>query len=99
MEAENPSPLYSNFYRTLKRRAENGHQFTLAEIEDEVDRDPPSRRVFEQLAADVRAGRDVTVGELASRLRVPAPFAVMLVEAFVMGEVALIGAHKPEAVN
>jgi hypothetical protein len=95
MTTSEAAPLYANFYRTLKRRAENGHQFTIAEIEDEVDRDPAAKRAFEQMAADVRAGRDVTLGEMAQKIRVPVEFAALLIDAYV-GHFLLAMRSAPE---
>lgn len=80
-----PAKLYSNAFRSLKRRAENGHQLTLAEIEAAVEADPASRRAFEQMAEETRAGRDITVEEFARRARIPVEFAVLLVVAFISG--------------
>jgi hypothetical protein len=89
-EDSNAEPLrfLSAAYRTIRARAANGHTFTLDEIECIVAQDPPTARAFAELADAVRAGRDVTVAELAQRARMPEEFVVLLVDAFVAGMIA-----------
>lgn len=90
------TPLYCNAFRTLKRRAESGHQFSIAEIENLIEADPPTKKAMAEIAAESRAGRQITVAEMATRCRMPEDFVVMLVAAFV-GHF-LVGLRK-EAVN
>ncbi len=85
-----PTPLHCRFYRTMRARAQNGHVFTMAEIEDLVEQDPPTKHLFEQLAKRSRAGEDFTVGELAELMRAPESFVVFLVRAFISNYVAAL---------
>jgi hypothetical protein len=92
------TPLYCNAFRALKRRAENGHEFTVSEIEEAVEADPPTRRALAEIAAETRAGRDVTVAEVARRCRMPDAFVVMLVGAFVAEQRAALRS-QPQPVH
>jgi hypothetical protein len=79
-------------YRKLRRQAQNGHTFTLAEIEAAVEADPPTRKVFAEMAAETRAGRDISIEEFATRAHVPPAFVVFLVQAFIAGFVDALAA-------
>jgi hypothetical protein len=87
---DNAEPLrfLSPAYRKMRAAAENGHPFTLDEIENIVSADPATARAFADMAEAVRAGRDLTVAEVAQRARVPEGFIIFLVQAFIAGMVA-----------
>jgi hypothetical protein len=87
---DNAEPLrfLSPAYRKMRAAAENGHPFTLDEIENIIAQDPPTARAFADMAEAVRSGRDVTVEEVARRARMPVGFIVFLVQAFIAGMVA-----------
>ena len=91
-----PTPLQSNFYRTLRRRAENGHELTINEIENVIEGDPAAKAACAEMAERIRAGEDMTVDELAQRLRVPVDFAAMIVIAFASN---LVIGMKAETIN
>jgi len=87
---QNAEPLrfLSAAYRTIRARAASGHVFTIDEIENIVAQDEPTRRAFAEMADAVRSGRDVTVGELARRAKMPEDFIVALVNVFIDALVA-----------
>lgn len=89
---DEPAPLYCAAYRRLRRQSQNGHMFSLAEIEAAVEADPPTRKVFAQMAAETRAGRDISIEEFALRAHVPPAFVVFLVQAFIAGFVDALAA-------
>jgi hypothetical protein len=76
---------YSHAYRALQKRAANGENLTLAEIEKALASDPQTREALASLAVDLRAGIEISINAMAARVGVPVPFLIACAGALVTG--------------